>query len=228
MFVSLILLILLSFLPGAAIAGTQASPAVSHYHLEVSFDIPQAKILGVAKIQGAPGRKLVIHLGDLQVKSIRGLGRRLDRGRLKDPLELAPPTGTVEIIYEGRFTDPEENIIEEGEIILRNIWYPLVEGFSRYQLTATLPKDYLAVSEANHMQRTEKNNQAIYTFDFPFPLNDLDGITFAASNQYKVAQGTYRDINIYTYLFPEDAHLAATYLEHAKRYLKIFEDRLGR
>jgi aminopeptidase N len=228
MFFSLILLIFLSFLPGAAQAGIRAAPSVTHYHLKISFDIPQAKILGTAEIQGAPGRTLLIHTGDLKVRSIKGIRNQPDLSRRQDPLKLVPLRDTVEIVYEGRFTAPEENIISEREIILRNIWYPMVEGLSRFYLTATLPKDYVAISEANHIERTEEDNQVIYTFDFPHPLNDIDGITFAASNLYTVSQGSYRDIEIITYLFPEDAHLAATYLEHAIGYLKLFEDRLGK
>lgn len=228
MIVRLTLAILLFCFSEAASAGAQTAAAVWHYQLEVSFDIPQATIMGVARIQGPPGRPLILHFGDLKVKSIRGLKQEIDRTRLPDPLKAVPLPEGVEIVYEGRFTDPMENIIEEGEIILRSIWYPLVEGLSRYQLTARLPLEYLALSEANHIHRTEKDGQAIYTFDFPFPLNDLDGLTFAASHRYRVARETYRDIDISAYLFPEDAHLAPVCLEQARRSLEIFEARLGR
>ncbi|MEJ5330461.1 MAG: M1 family aminopeptidase [Desulfobaccales bacterium] len=227
MFHRLTLALLLSCFCEAALAGTQTAAAVWHYQLEVSFDIPQARIMGVAKIQGPPGRPLTLHFGDLKVKSIRGFKEKIDLTRLPDSLKAVPSRDGVEIVYEGRFTDPEENVIEAGEIILRSIWYPLVEGLSRYQLTARLPREYLALSEANHIHRIEKDGQAVYTFDLPFPLNDLDGLTFAASNRYRVARGTYRDIDLSAHLFPEDAHLAPLFLEQARRYLELFEARLG-
>jgi len=64
------------------------------------------------------------------------------------------------------------------------MWYPKVEGFCRFRLTATLPAGFVAVSEADHIIQEEKAGQAIFHFDFPYAIHELEGISLVASNQF--------------------------------------------
>ena len=48
-----------------------------------------------------------------------------------------------------------------------------------------------------------------------------------ASPRFKVEREQFRDIEISAYFFPEDLHLARTYIERAAKYLDMYEKSLG-
>ena len=73
----------------------------------------------------------------------------------------------------------------------------------------------------------KKMATAEFVFDFPYPLHDEDGITLAASNRWVVSRVSQNNIELLTYLFPEDAHLAPRYLERARHALAKYEHLLG-
>ena len=107
------------------------------------------------------------------------------------------------------------------------MWYPQVEGFCRFKLTATLPAGFVAISEADRIIKEEKAGQAIFHFDFPYPLHDSDGISLVASNRFVTSNTTYKGIELWTYLLPEEAPLAAGYLERTKVLLEKYENLFG-
>ena len=85
----------------------------------------------------------------------------------------------------------------------------------------------MAISEADRIIQEEKAGQAIFHFDFPYPLHESDGISLVASNQFVTSHTTYKDIELWTYLLPEEAPLAAGYLERTKVLLEKYENLFG-
>uniref|UniRef100_A0A7V4G8F6 Peptidase M1 membrane alanine aminopeptidase domain-containing protein n=1 Tax=Desulfobacca acetoxidans TaxID=60893 RepID=A0A7V4G8F6_9BACT len=181
----------------------------------------------MARISAPQGRRLTIFLADLKVLKVMVNGRPFDLGKTADPSQLEVPGGVIEVAYEGVFQDQESNIIGEQGIVLRDIWYPVLAGRCLYTLTATLPRDYEAVSEADRIIKSQGDGTATFQFEFPHPLNDSDGLTFAASPRFQVSQASYREIEIYAYFFPEHAGLAPQYLEQARQFLEMYERLLG-
>jgi len=212
--------------PGqAALRPPQAPP---EYRLQVSFDIPRKKILGQATILAPPGRKLSINPGELSIKSLEHNGKRVLRGGYPPDREIVLyPRGPIKISYEVDIKKTDNNTVAPGDILLNGMWYPTVEGFCRFRLTAVLPAGYQAVSEAEQVSVSEKNGQVEFRFDFPYPLHDLDGINLAASNRFVVSHDSWNGIELLTYLFPEERHLAPRYLERAKRVLEKGQRLLG-
>lgn len=167
-----------------AIAGMAvASESDPTYELHVAFDIPRATIIGTAIIDAHKGAELSIDRGDLRILSLTNGSRRIAPDTPgSDPLTLHAE-GPIQIRYEGTFSGPEGDVIDGDKIVLRQTWYPVVEGTYRYHLTATLPRDFVAISEADTVRRTEADGQATFSFDLPYPQRDWDGITLVASRQ---------------------------------------------
>lgn len=200
---------------------------LAEYQLQVSFDLPQSKVKGKATIIPPTGRRLKLYLDELEVLSFRVNGRSLDLRQFANPTELEVAGGVVEITYEGVFQDPEGSVIDERGVILRDMWYPLVAGPCRYTLTATLPRDYEALSEADQITKSREAGTATFRFVFPHPLPEADGLTFAAFPGLQVSRTTYRDIELAAYFTPEHAGLAGPYLKNAREFLEMYERLLG-
>jgi aminopeptidase N len=225
---SFFLLLLLACLPSVGQTALRPPSTMPEYRLEVSFDLPRGKIRGQVVIQAPPGKKLVIDPGDLNLIKVEERGRRIaiSRGQGGIPLVLFPQ-GPVHLTYEGTLKNSGDNRIDERGLSLQGMWYPQVEGFCRFKLTATLPAGFVAISEADRIIQEEKAGQAIFQFDFPYPLHDSDGISLVASNRFVTSHTTYRGIELWTYLLPEEAPLAAGYLERTKILLEKYENLFG-
>ena len=197
------------------------------YRLQVSFDLSRGKVLGRATILAPQGRKLTIDPGKLDILEIRHRGKKIGSGRRPGEDIVLYAQGPIQVDYEVSLKKTGDNAMDQQCLILLSRWYPLVEGFCRFKLTATLPSEYLAVSEADQVTHTEKDGQVEFVFDFPYPLHDQDGITLAASNRWVVSRDSQNNVELLIYLFPEDAHLAPRYLEGARQALAKYEQLLG-
>ena len=140
--------------------------------------------------------------------------------------------GVLEISYEATFRGGQgggpnlENvgvvsggIINEKAISLTGNWYPAISSLAYYDLTATVPSDFTAISEADEISFKETSAGRVYSFNFPHPVHGIDLV----AGRYEVARDTVDGIDIYTYFFPEDAGLSASYLEHAKQYFRMYD-----
>jgi aminopeptidase N len=197
------------------------------YRLQISFDLPRGKVLGRATILAPQGHKLTIVPGKLNILEIRHRGKKIASGRWPGKDIVLYAQGPIQVDYEVSLKKTGDAAMDQRGLILLSKWYPQVEGFCRFKLTATLPSGYLAISEADQVTHTEKNGQAEFVFDFPYPLHDQDDITLAASNHWVVSRDSQNNIEFLTYLFPEDAHLAPRYLGEARHALARYEQLLG-
>lgn len=225
---SVFILLLLACLPSPGQTALRPPSTIPEYRLEVSFDLPRGKIKGKAVLNAPLGKKLVIDPGDLNLIKVEEGGRRLaiSRNQEGEPLVLVPQ-GPVNLTYEATLKNSGENRITEDSVVLQGVWYPHVEGFCRFKLTATLPAGFVAISEADRILQEEKAGQAIFHFDSPHPLHDSDGISLVASNRFVTSHTTYKGIELWTYLLPEEAPLAAGYLERTKVLLEKYENLFG-
>ena len=218
-----VLILALLAIPGMAIADETAPT----YDLRVEFDIPRSRIIGEAVIAARQGTDLSIHLGELHVLSLKMAGREIipDATR-RDPLVLKA-SGPVEIRYEGTFRGADVDVIDGEKILLRNIWYPVVEGVHRYRLVATVPRGFVVFSETDRVLRSESKGQATYSFDLPYPQRDWDGITLAVSKQWVTRTAKYKGVDLSVHVLPRNADRLEGMIRQAIDYLGKLEARLG-
>jgi uncharacterized iron-regulated protein len=197
----------------------------------VSFDISASRITGLASVNVQSGRVIVLAVGKLAIVQVTLNERRIDTESRDGILRIKPPeSGTLAIRYEGVFKGHEsgremndrvdQDTIDARGISLTGTWYPRPEGLSRYRLRVTLPQGYEALSEAERIEKRAKNNSMEFLFHFDHPL---DGVNLIASDRFEVIQDRVSDVDLYACFFPEDRGLARTYLQHAKKYIELYE-----
>ena len=212
---------------------------IRDYVLTVSFDTPASRIRGVAKIPVQSGQEIKLNKGTLQLIDIRLDGQKIDFPEQDGIVRIFPSRqGVMEIQYAGRFKhpNPPEGTIEQGAmnlpsdmvdergIFLTGMWYPQLDETCNYHLTATLPDGYEAISEAETVRKGTNDGQTVFSFTFPHPL---DSIHLIATNRYAIIREHLNGIEIFAYFFQEDAGLAQTYIQHTKRYLRLYENLIG-
>lgn len=235
-------MIVLLFLP--VIAYAEQANSAPEYNLDVSFDIPGSKIIGLVKIDVHAGRELVLHTGHLNIINVSLNQQKINFDARNGMLRILPhQDGIITISYEGVFKDSRpaydanygaaQSIIDERGASLTGIWYPQTDGqkdgpkdgLFRYKLKAIFPNGYEAVSEGEKIEKTAKDGKTEFVFEFSHPV---DGINLIATNRYQVIKDNFGGIEIYAYFFREDIELAKTYIEYTKRYLKLYENLVGR
>ena len=217
-----------------SVTTAEAYEAFPEYNLLVSFDIEKNLLNGKATIILKEERETQVAIGNLTVTSVKFNGSPV-QPEIKNGSITISGKGTLEIVFEGVFGEERQteslenagvvsqNIIGSKGISLTRLWYPSIAGMAVYHLSASLPEGFLAVSEADSAEVTKTAKGSDYIFSFPHPVKQ---ITFAAG-KYREVKDTFNGIEIYGYFFPEDLHLAKTYLEHTRKYLKMYEELLS-
>jgi len=103
-------------------------------------------------------------------------------------------------------------------------WYPTWEHhFVTFDLTLTLPADWQAITQGQETLPVVTENLRTSQWSIQAPT---EAVTLAA-NHYVVQKKPWRDIQLATYLFPDEAYLAPQYLEATATYLDFYTDLLG-
>lgn len=103
-------------------------------------------------------------------------------------------------------------------------WYPCTNDSAVFKVTAITPEGYEIVMEGERLSRKVEAGKTVTTWDFPFPSSGI----YLVGGRYVINEEKYNEITLYTYLFPEDVSLAATYLDNSKRYLELYNRLLGK
>ncbi len=204
------------------------------YGLSVSFDVKNNLLRGMASVTLTGDGDTAFSAGDLRIESIRLNGKPVDY-RIKDGAFKVAGKGVLEIRYEGTFkgeqggTENLENagvvsagIVSEKGISLTGNWYPSIKSLALYKLTAIVPENFTAISEADEITSRETESGREYVFHFAHPLNGID----LAAGEYREVRDRVNNIDIYMYFFPEDISLADTYAEYTKKYFRMYEELL--
>ncbi len=209
--------------------------AVHRVMLEVEIDVDRSHIKGVWRMDVAAGEDVVLMIGALSIEDVTFNGRPVDYEEFEQTIKIVPRSdGEISIRYNGIFRDrgasqdsedPRvENVIDERGVSLTNIWYPTHGELAFHDLKAVLPSGFKALSEAEDITEVIKEGKVHYHFRFPY---EVAGINLVASDRYEIISDSIRDIEIYAYFFPEDVHLAKSYIAYTKKYLEMYEDLLG-
>jgi len=210
-----LLLILLACVPATGWS------ADLHYILSVQVNTKNQNIIGTALLKGDVTKKIGL--------SVRNLNHLKVDGNPITPnaddsinLTVERTKGTL-ITYEARFPGEGTNFIDKDNVFLIEDWYPQPDVLVEYTLSVTLPKDFIATSEAEATTIQERGDTKTFNFQFKHPLDILH---LAASTRYVLKKDVYKNIAIETYFFREDAQLADTYITHTREYLAMYEEML--
>jgi len=190
------------------------------YILDVQIEPQNQKLMGVARLKANQPQKLTLsvpHLSKLRIngKPVSALDDRMVV-TIQSHQELV-------ISYEARLNDQKAHFVDQDNVFLMANWYPQPNVLAAYQLSVTLPNGFLATSEAQTVEVQNTSQTATFTFQFN---QGLDSLTLAASKNYRLKTDNYNNIALEAYFFKDDAHLADTYLEYAKKYLAMYEQML--
>jgi aminopeptidase N len=214
---------LLLFTGPARATGTE----LPKHRLAISFDIDEQLLHAVSQIDLPAGTGTRIYLGDFHLGSLSIDGEQLSEaisaGQALD-VYAQERARQITVEYHQHYEQAAGALISSEGIALLGHWHPVLDQDAIFELTATVPDHFEAVSEADEIIRLESPAGKRLLFNFPQPVR---GISFVAGPYVveKVAFG--KDKELYTYFFPEDQELAASYRTRTLDYLARYEREIG-
>jgi len=103
-------------------------------------------------------------------------------------------------------------------------WYPTIpEQLSNFKITAITP-DTLQILTQGRLEKDEVINNVRQTeWSINYPANSIHLV----GSRYEIGKTAYKDIDIYTYFFPESQELSKSYLDACVRYMALYEELIG-
>ncbi|MBW2722052.1 MAG: hypothetical protein JRC67_07500 [Deltaproteobacteria bacterium] len=208
--------------------GTTAS--LPQHRITISFDLPKHRIYGTVDATIPQSVRTILAGKDLRITKFSINGKtvvaKVEDGRINLPSH--PDRTHVRLEYEGVFSDDErssvENRIGEKGAFLLDGWYPAAEAeLAQFTLEARVPRGFHAVSEAETITTHETGEGKLEVFHFPHPVPHIHFVMAP----YVVNKDRHGDVEVATYLLPEDKDLSGRYLAYIKKYLEMYEDMLG-
>ncbi|MCA1765271.1 MAG: ChaN family lipoprotein [Desulfobulbaceae bacterium] len=231
-----VLAVCAAILLSAAMAHGSTRPPLHKLH--ISFDLDQAVMLGTSVLEIPAGREAIYHTPGLIVTGIRINDQEVelndrDQAYFADPdheltLAASPRPRTVKLTYKldlsGAGNSPVGDMITPEGISLTNLWHPYLHQDQIFELTAVIPQNFEAISEAEEISTTEKSGNKSVAFSFGHPLA---GINFIAAPFIVEKTAFGDDRELYTYFLAEDRELAPEYRRKTLEYLNRYEKLIG-
>lgn len=146
----------------------------------------------------------------------------------------------IEINYRAVFADPlpldtvgvedpsfgvRATILPQGAFLAAGVaWFPQVAGHSgRHRVRVTTPPGMLAVTAGRLVSQNDEAGGSVCAWDNTFPLA---GLALAAGH-YQMSSEKLDDIQLLTFLSPDNANLATSYQAAMRRHLEFYRDLLG-
>jgi aminopeptidase N len=156
------------------------------------------------------------------------------------PLEHPDQPAVLTLAYHGliddspkasgglRFVKPDDTNGHIGPhgvyLTYETFWHPTWEQtLSTFDLTLSLPSDWEAITQGREVGQTITDGRRTSQWSITLPS---EALTLAA-NHFVVHKQDWRGIQLATYLFPEEAHLAIQYIEATIDYLELYTGLLG-
>lgn len=207
------------------------------HKLHISFDVEAAVMHGTSVLEIPANSGAIYHTPGLAISGIWINDRAVDLNDQSQPyfadpdheLTIAPsPLPTmVKVVYTLTLTNrntPLSDLISGDGISLTGLWHPFLHQDQIFELTADIPLNFTAISEAEEIATTIESDHKTVSFSFNHPLS---GINFIAA-PFQVEKSSFGDDReLYTYFFAEDADLVAEYRQKALAYLARYEKLIG-
>lgn len=218
--------------------------AVIDYQLAVQL-YPETQSLSAAvqiSIDEISSSQLQFYLAETcQIESVKQAGQDLEYSFIDGSLKiLLHDLQPLSISYRGRFDDqvstvPVHNedpgygvsatIGTEGIFLSASAnWYPRLDSDNiRYQIQVTTPADIEAVTSGKRISHSRSKSGIESTWQIDYPLY---GLTLSAG-PYQVFTDLSGSIPIYAFFYADSARFAEIYLQAARDYLQLYEERFG-
>jgi len=197
------------------------------YDLAVSFSLATGTLTGTARIALPPDTGVDLDLSGL---SVSGILLRHGEGRETTPQiddsRLLVPEGTdrreLVISFSRQVTGDDDDRIGPDGIVLLGNWHPVPDRRMLFRLTARIPEGFTAICESDRFPLAADGD--ISSASFSQPVRELH---FAAAPYVLDSLEVRPGLRVHTAFFPEERHLASSYLESAAAYLRRFERDIG-
>ena len=151
-----LILVSLVFLP------VTSRSATFHYALDVQINTIEQKISASARLKTDTNNTIRLFVPNLRKFKVDNKSVTTAAGA---SINLTFQSGQERLIsYEAIFTDKGTNFIDKENVFLNGEWYPRPDVLAEYLLSVTLPKNFIATSEADAV--TVKEHGETKTFHF--------------------------------------------------------------
>lgn len=197
--------------------------------LDISFSLDKNLLHGNAQIEIPANLGTSVELGNLHISQISLNSKPVQLSGEETSITLLPEAVIQKLLitYDKQFPPKRRNaggVVAPDGITLFGIWHPLLHGEAMYRLTAEIPADFEAISEAEEIFTSPSTSGKILRFRFQHPT---EAINFVAG-PYVVTETPFGNNQmLYTYFFKEDQELAATFRDKTLAYLKRYAQMLG-
>ena len=198
------------------------------HHISIEFNLQSNSFKADSRIELPAGRSIALDISHLNVSRILINGQPADIDEGNGQLAIPESSSDQEVLITYSMVFPPGiapySMISESGIALTGKWYPETDHEMLFKLTAQIPQDFEAISEADEIISTTNADKKQVIFRFPHPLNAINFI----AGPYLVTRETFGNgKSLFAYFFTEDKELAAEYLVKARKYLERYEDLLG-
>ncbi|MFT5698406.1 MAG: aminopeptidase N [Desulforhopalus sp.] len=197
------------------------------YNLAISFELSKNRVIGTAQITIPAKSSVSFSLSQLMVtgafvRAEDGTERELHPGNELITFAPSPLKRTLFISYVREVKNGHSNLISSKGISLTSNWYPYPSEPYIYSLSASLPDDFTAITQADTFPLAINNgitrsHWSVATRDIHFNAGPY------VVNKFKVRDNLY----VYSMFFAEDKELAAEYLKAAADYLRTYEKEIA-
>ncbi|MBM9536957.1 ChaN family lipoprotein [Desulfobulbus alkaliphilus] len=221
------LLALLVTFAQAANAGTDHP----RHHIALNFTLDKALVHGTSRLTIPAGMALHLNCGHLRLTGLileeEGRTPRIPQVSAFNTLVIDEAAGVQVLTLSWQLqTAPQgadRNLIRTDGITLTGSWHPQTDRDVLFSLEANLPRDFSARTESDTLQLVPTATGRRVTTSFSQPLRNLNFV----AGPYEVHSRQAGEVTIATYFFPEDAHLAAEYLDATAELILRFEELIG-
>ena len=162
----------------------KAQPALADHlsapvhHISMEFNLGTKTLSANSRIELPAGAGLQLDLSYLNVSQILVNGQPGETSQDTPYLDIHESTEDQEIfITYNREIQPDSDsysLISATGITLSNHWYPAADREMLFKLTAMIPADFEAISEAEEIIIFARDNKKQVTFRFPHPLHNIN------------------------------------------------------
>jgi uncharacterized iron-regulated protein len=220
-FFCLLLLIGLLILP---VAQSAAAPRLPLQQLDIAFDLAGHRLSGTSHITLPAQTAVTITLAGLEITALQLDGTPLQAAE-QVLISPAPKEQQVTITFHKTYANAQaEGLIDHTGIALTGPWHPLLDTDCFQELTAAIPKQFEAISEAEEISSSVSKDTRTVRFRFNHPV---DSLNFVAGPYVVEHQPIGPGQTLYSYFFAEDKELAAEYRKKTLSYLKRYQELIG-
>ena len=201
-----------------------AAPRLPLQQLDLAFDLVGHRLSGKSIITVPAQTAVTISLAGLDITALQ-LNSTTLQAKEQIDIPAAAQDQQVTISFHKTYADNQmDGLIDNNGIALVGLWHPLLDTACTQELSAAIPKQFEAVSEAEEINSTVAGNIRTVRFRFSHPRSSLNFV----AGPYVVEQEPIGSGQVlYSYFFPEDRELAAEYRKKTLGYLKRFSELIG-